>query len=130
MENVYQDILVSLAKANVRFVVAGGVAAVFHGVERVTMDVDISLDMEEGNIRRFLSVTKMLSLTPRAPVSDDFLLSAANREALVREKNALVFTYIHPGEPLFQLDIFSHASAFLSEVSSRLRHRGASGQNN
>ena len=36
--NFYSDFLVALAQAKIKFVVAGGVAAVLHGVERVTGD--------------------------------------------------------------------------------------------
>ena len=106
MKNVYQEILTALTTNKVNFIVAGGVAAVLHGVERVTMDVDIALEMEDVNLKRFLDAIRSLSLKPRVPVKDDFILSKNNRELLVKEKNALVFTYDHPSNPFFHLDIF------------------------
>ncbi len=106
MNNAYQTILLALAQGQVNFIVAGGVAAVLHGVERVTMDIDISLEMSDKNITNFLKVINSLSLKPRVPVAPDFIASKANRELLVKEKNAVVFTYNHPTNPLFHLDIF------------------------
>ena len=42
----YEEILRSLADARIEFIVGGGVACVFHGVERVTMDVDVAVQMQ------------------------------------------------------------------------------------
>lgn len=41
-------LIVDLAKAGVEFVVCGGVACVLHGVERVTMDLDIRVPEVEA----------------------------------------------------------------------------------
>ncbi len=47
MVNHLELILSELKMQNVRFIVCGGVAAVLHGVERMTMDIDISLDLDD-----------------------------------------------------------------------------------
>ena len=39
------DIIASLADSRVEFIICGGMAVVFHGVERMTMDLDISLEI-------------------------------------------------------------------------------------
>lgn len=43
MENYLKEMLVTLTDAGVEFVVGGGVACVLHGVERVTLDLDIAV---------------------------------------------------------------------------------------
>jgi hypothetical protein len=45
-------------------------------------------------------------LVPRAPIPPDTILDAARVEELVREKNALVFTFWNPQEPYRQIDMF------------------------
>ena len=45
--NYLEELLRKLTEQKVRFVVAGGVAAVLHGVERTTMDLDIALEMSQ-----------------------------------------------------------------------------------
>jgi len=106
MRNRLSDTLLSLARAEVRFVVAGGVAALLHGVERVTLDIDVALDMEPGNVRRFLEVMESLRLTPRAPVPASVLADPQARSAMVRDKQALVFTFLDRNDPLWQVDVF------------------------
>lgn len=106
MKNHYSEILTALAAAKVRFVVAGGVAVVLHGVERMTMDIDVAVDMSEANLRRFLLVMRELGLKPRVPVPAEFILDPANVTRMVEEKNAVVFSFIDPNNPLRQVDLF------------------------
>jgi hypothetical protein len=106
MANRLKDTILALSNAGVQFVVAGGVAAVLHGVERVTLDIDLAVQMAPGNVRRFLQVIAGLGLTPRAPVPPAILLDDQAREQLVQEKHALVFTFLDPADPLWQVDVF------------------------
>jgi hypothetical protein len=100
------DIITSLSENEVEFIICGGMAAVFHGVERMTMDLDISLNMESQNIKKFLPVVKNLGLIPRVPVPPESLLDKKQVESFVREKNAIVFTFLDPDRPYRQIDVF------------------------
>lgn len=100
------EIISKLAKTGVEFIICGGMAAVFHGVERMTMDVDISLNMEPRNVKKFLSVVKELGLIPRVPVPAESLLDKKQVEFFIREKYALVFTFVDPDRPYRQIDVF------------------------
>lgn len=105
MTNHLQDILVRLSEKGVRFIICGGVAVVLHGVERMTLDLDLSLDMTPGNMASFLDVLNEMHLTPRAPVPPETLLDAGLRDFLVREKNAKVFTFLDSNNPYRQVDV-------------------------
>lgn len=100
------DIITSLADSKVEFIICGGMAVVFHGVERMTMDLDISLDMEPGNIKKFLAAVENLGLKPRVPVPPESLLDKNMVDFFVREKKAIVFTFIDPDFPYRQIDVF------------------------
>jgi hypothetical protein len=89
--NHLKDLILELTRARVRFIVAGGVAMVLHGIERMTVDLDIMLDFEPENVDRFLVCASRLGLTPRAPVSADILRDREKITELVEGKNALVF---------------------------------------
>jgi hypothetical protein len=54
MENYLKKMLVTLADAGVEFVVGGGVACVLHGVERVTLDLDVAVQMNAPNLDRLI----------------------------------------------------------------------------
>lgn len=100
------EIITSLAENEVEFIICGGMAAVFHGVERMTMDLDISLSMNPQNIKKFLLVIKNLGLIPRVPVPPESLLDKKQVEFFIREKKALVFTFLDPDRPYRQIDVF------------------------
>lgn len=101
-----KQILVRMAEADVRFVVAGGVAAVLHGVERLTLDLDVALQMTPSNLERFLTVMKDFNLTPRVPVAPEVLLDPSAVRRIVEEKHAVVFTFHDIDRPLHHVDIF------------------------
>jgi hypothetical protein len=105
-ENHLIEILCALSDHQVDYVVAGGVAMVLHGVERMTLDIDVALSLEPDNLRRFLDVMSNLCLVPRAPVRAEIILDPDSVAALIREKNALVFTFWSPQEPYRQIDLF------------------------
>ncbi len=104
--NPYFEILTALARAKVDFIVGGGVACVLHGVERVTMDVDLAVLMQPANLGGFLGVMQRLGLKPRVPISPESLLQPETIRMLVEEKHALVFTFLDPDRPVRQVDIF------------------------
>ena len=66
VESYLEEILRCLTSRGVRFVVAGVVAVVLHGVERTTMDIDIALDLTAENIGRFREAMDELGLKPLA----------------------------------------------------------------
>jgi hypothetical protein len=47
-----------------------------------------------------------LRLTPRAPVPATVLAEPEARSAMVRDKQALVFTFLDRNDPLWQVDVF------------------------
>lgn len=104
--NHLKEIITTLSESDVDFIICGGVALVLHGIERMTMDLDLSVDLREQNLRRFIDAMKKLGLVPRVPVSAESILDPEMRRLMVEEKNALVFTFIDLHNPYRQVDIF------------------------
>ncbi len=113
MKHVHQnhllEILTRLSRAKVRYIVCGGVAVVLHGVERMTVDLDLALDFDPGNVKKFNATITELGLIPRVPISPDFLMNEQQREALIAEKNAMVFTFVDPESPFRMVDVLLSA---------------------
>jgi hypothetical protein len=106
MENYLKEMLVTLADAGVEFVVGGGVACVLHGVERVTLDLDIAVQMNAPNLDSLIRAVERLNLQPRVPVSLADIGDPDFVRSMVIEKGALVFSLADFNNPLRQLDIF------------------------
>ncbi|MCP4130091.1 MAG: hypothetical protein GY754_03640, partial [bacterium] len=104
--NHLKEIITTLAECGVEFIICGGVALVIHGIERMTLDIDISVDMEEGNLQRLINAMKKLHLSPRVPVPAESLMDPEKRRMMVEEKNALVFTFIDLANAFRQVDVF------------------------
>jgi len=106
MENYLKEMLVTLADAGVEFVVGGGVACVLHGVERVTLDLDVAVQMNSSNLDRLICAVEQLNLQPRVPVSLADIGDPDFVRSMVTEKGALVFSLADFNNPLRHLDIF------------------------
>ena len=117
MSNHINEILFALADAKVEFILGGGVAAVLHGVERVTLDVDVALEMEASNLKAFLHVMDSLHLRPRVPVPAQALMNPEAVRRMIEEKKALVFSFVDPDKPLRHVDVFLTKNLSFDELS-------------
>lgn len=106
MKNHLQELLVALSGAGVRYVVCGGVAVALHGVERMTLDLDLSVEMTGKNLQLFLDVMAVQQMQPRVPVAPEVILDPEKRKIIIEEKNARVFTFVDSKRPYRQVDIF------------------------
>lgn len=88
----YLDLFRALQEERVDYLVVGGLAINLHGVERATMDVDLVLAMDEGNLRRFLNAATRLKLKPSLPVPLEALCDAKQVDTWVREKQLIAFS--------------------------------------
>jgi hypothetical protein len=100
------DLLKDLIDQKVKFIVCGGVAAVLHGVERLTVDLDLALSMSRDNLENFLCVMKKENMIPRAPIPAESILDKEIVQAIAEQKGAVVFTFIDPNNPYKQVDFF------------------------
>jgi hypothetical protein len=121
-ENDLVEILCVLCDHDVQFVVAGGVALVLHGIERTVLDLDVAVSPDRDNLQRFLTALRRLELEPRAPVPAEFILHPHRLDQLVREKNALVFTFWSPHQPCRQVDMFLTRENSFDDLAADAQH--------
>ncbi len=101
-----QSIVQSLNQANVRYLIAGGLAVVAHGYMRLTMDVDLILDLEKSNAEKALQALARLGYRPRAPVPLDQFADSEIREKWINDKGMTVFSLHSPQHEMTQIDLF------------------------
>jgi hypothetical protein len=75
MLNRLQDVFASFQRHNVRYLVIGGIAAVLHGVPRVTFDLDILIESTTDNAQRLLEALLEAGLATATLTSADDLLA-------------------------------------------------------
>ena len=89
----------ALNAADVRYLIAGGLAVVAHGYVRFTADIDLLLDLDPANLRRAIAALTPLGYRPRAPVPIDDFVQPGKRAQWVREKGLIVFSLFSPVHP-------------------------------
>jgi predicted nucleotidyltransferase len=101
-----EAVLGALNAAGVRYLVAGGLAVVAHGLVRFTADVDIVLDPDPAALERAIEALSALGYAPRAPVAFEDFANAAKRAAWAQEKGLAVFSLHSDAHALTEVDLF------------------------
>jgi predicted nucleotidyltransferase len=102
----YEDVFRRLNEKKVRYIVIGGVALVLHGVVRLTVDLDLMLDLDKNNLEKFVSVVKSLGYKPKMPVKTKDFFDPNMRNKWRKEKNMKVFSFYNPKKPINLIDVF------------------------
>jgi hypothetical protein len=87
----YLELFRCLHQRNVRYLLAGGLAMNLHGVPRMTMDVDLVLALDDGNVDAFLQCARDLALQPQAPVPLESLRDPEQRKSWIDDKHLIAF---------------------------------------
>ncbi|MGH6804735.1 MAG: hypothetical protein ACREC3_15425 [Methyloceanibacter sp.] len=101
-----QAVLRTLNAAAVRYLIAGGLAVVAHGYLRFTADVDLILDLEEGNVRRALAALTGLGYRPRPPVPMEQFADPSVRDEWRKKKGLTAFSLYSPAHTATEVDLF------------------------
>jgi len=104
---LFKKLFSSLNKASIKYMVAGGIAVNLYGIERATADVDIALELEKGNLLKFINVAEKLGLRPKIPVKLVDFIDPEKRRSWRMGKGMLVFSLYDPKNPFFLIDIFT-----------------------
>lgn len=116
----YFDILREFYDAGIKYLIVGGLSVNLHGIPRVTQDIDIIISLDVENIKGLNMVMKKLGYIPSLPVNPDDLTDTKTREAWIKEKNLIAFSFYHPNDHYKVIDIvISHPVDFDSAYDRR-----------
>src|SRR5207248_1583869 len=127
MDTPYEKLLAKLARADVRFVIVGGVAVALNGFVRTTEDVDILIESSADNVTRLLDALGNFGEGHARELSPtDF----SDSEGAIRIIEVFLFEQVKLLCKSFA-DGNDHASVVFKLIHERLRNlvRGA-GHNN
>ena len=104
---LYDDVLSALNARGVPYVVVGGIAVVLHGHARLTVDLDLVVDLAVGPATEAIHALSELGFLPRLPVSADDFADPAVRTEWVEHRHLQVFSLYDPADPLREVDLFA-----------------------
>jgi len=116
---IYEEIFTEFDLKGIRYLVVGGMAVNLYGYVRLTMDLDIMVDLSDRNLSKVVGVMEEFGYTPRAPVNPHEFISKEKRDEWIKEKGAVVFTFIDLTKPFKHIDIFLRNPVDFEEAYSR-----------
>lgn len=120
---MYFELLGKLSEENVRYLLAGGLAANLYGVERATRDIDLIIDFDKENLQKFEHVVQSFGFKERVPVFARDLWDIAYRRKLRDEKNMLAFSYYDLYSGVFIVDVLLHTPQSFDAMWARKQIR-------
>jgi hypothetical protein len=117
----YGEVLQSLSSRGARFAVAGGFACLAHGVVRVTLDLDLLVEVSDDNLARLWETLSDLGFITQQPVSKADVVSAERLARLAREKHMQALSWVHGTHPFVIVDLlvgegFQWSTALVEEI--------------
>jgi len=116
---IFEPLFKALNDGGVRYIVVGGLAVVLHGHPRLTVDVDLVVDLDEEQARRAIDTLVALGLHPRVPVNPREFADRSIRERWIRDRGMQVFSMIDPSNPMRVVDLFVEHPVPFEDLWSR-----------
>jgi hypothetical protein len=104
---LYDDVHAALHAAAVRYVVVGGTAVVLQGHPRMTIDLDLVVDLAAPQARAAIAALQRAGLQPRLPVAAEQFADPDIRRTWVEQRNLLVFSLFDPQNAMREVDLFA-----------------------
>lgn len=104
---LYDDVFSALDAAAVRYVVVGGVAVVLRGHARLTVDLDLVIDLAVAPATAAIDALLSLGLLPRIPVNAHDFANPEVRSGWVEQRNLQVLSFYDPADLLREVDVFA-----------------------
>ncbi len=123
----YINLFTALKTHEINYLLVGGLAMNLHGVPRMTMDVDLVIALDSGNIAKLANLAKELGLYPNVPVNLEDLADADKREALFAEKHLIALSLISNTPIIPTVDIVIHHPLNFQKAFTRAVRRDISG---
>lgn len=115
----YLDLFSALSRHHIDYVLIGGLAVSLHGIERATMDIDVTVAMTPDNLASLVAMARELGMTPVLPVDLNTLIDLNRLAAWHRERNLEVFALRAPGLAGITVDVLLYPPVNYARMRER-----------
>jgi hypothetical protein len=123
----YLDLFAALHRHEVEYVLIGGLAVALHGIERNTMDIDVSVVVTPGNLQHLIAAAKELKLQPMLPVPLETLGDIDTLKRWHTERNLQAFSLRSDASGGVSLDVLLFPPVNPADMCQRAIHLDVSG---
>ena len=108
-----------LAESNVDYIVVGGLAVNFHGIPRMTYDIDIMIRLEPDNIQALLTILDESGYRPRIAEDLRDLSHYEKRLTWLEDKGSRAFTFWNDRAVIAEIDVVIDSPVPYEELRAR-----------
>jgi hypothetical protein len=108
MPTDFLSVLVEFRERNIRYVLVGGLAVLLHGIDRLTADIDLVVDLAPEQASKAVDALLELGFRTQAPVDARQFADAAVRDRWRRESGMLVLSFWDPQNRRPTVDLFAN----------------------
>lgn len=119
MDLDFQSIFKEFNRLKIDYLVIGGLAVNFHGVPRMTYDIDFMILLKEENIRKLVSKLADWGFRPKVPINPMDLADEAGRDSWIKEKGMKAVNFYSEASPIGEIDIVFDSPIPYGELKSR-----------
>jgi hypothetical protein len=119
MELDFQTIFKELNRLGIDYLVVGGLAVNFHGVPRMTYDIDLMILLEPENILKLVTRLTQWGYRPKIPVDPGDLVDEMKRNSWIHEKGMKALNFYSETLPIGEIDIVIDTPILYEELRSR-----------
>ncbi|MBM3254051.1 MAG: hypothetical protein FJZ16_07355 [Candidatus Omnitrophica bacterium] len=119
MELDFQSIFKELNKRKIDYLVAGGLAVNFHGVPRMTYDIDLIILLQSENISKLVAKLTNWGYRPKIPINPVDISDETKRNSWIQEKGMKAVNFYSEKLPIGEIDIIIDSPIPYSELKNR-----------
>lgn len=117
----YEEVFLTLNKAKIDYAVCGGVAVILYGFARLTVDLDLMVNLERKNLEKLYDTLAELNYKSKTPIKRREFIQKEQLKKLAIEKNMKVVSFYNLREPLKVIDICVNLPK-ISEILKRKKN--------
>ncbi len=119
MELDFQSIFKELNKQKIDYLVVGGLAVNFHGVPRMTYDIDLMILLRSENISKLISKLTNWGYRPKIPINPIDISDKVKRTSWIQEKGMKAVNFYSEKLPIGEIDIIIDSPIPYNELKKR-----------
>ena len=119
MELDFQAIFKEFNGLGIDYLVVGGLAVNFHGIPRMTYDIDLMILLEPENILKLVTKLTQWGYRPKIPIDPRDLADETKRNSWVREKGMKALNFYSETLPIGEIDILIETPIPYEELKNR-----------
>jgi predicted nucleotidyltransferase len=119
MDLDYKAIFKTLNELKVDYLVVGGLAVNFHGVPRMTYDIDLMILLQTRNIRQLTSQLKEWGYQPKVPIDPLDLADDTKRSSWIQSKGMKALNFYSKNLPVGEIDLVVDSPIPYAELKKR-----------